>query len=80
MTISPEQRAHYARSVARARAVLKRGDRVRLSICGGGQATYTFEAWDGPHGAFVSRSGITDLHPYNIVRLNRLPISFRDEA
>ena len=77
--VTDEQREHYARSVARAKAVLKPGDRVRLRICGGGQATYIFDHWgEGAGGWFVSRSGTDDLHPYNVTRVNGVATSFRD--
>lgn len=78
MIPTDEQRSHYRRTVDRAKAALKPGDRVRLLICGGGEATYTFECWDGDGGCFQSRSGISDLHPYNVVRVNGEPTSFRD--
>lgn len=73
-----EQKAHYARCVARAKSLLRRGDKVRLSICGGGQATYVFECWDGEW--MLSKSGVNELHPYNVVRLNGKAISFRDDG
>ena len=76
--VTDEQRAHYRRSVERAKAVLQQGDRVRVRTCGDGHATYTFEAWDGGNGFFVSKSGIDELHPNNLTRLNGQPISFRD--
>ncbi|UTC28316.1 hypothetical protein GURKE_02850 [Brevundimonas phage vB_BpoS-Gurke] len=75
--VTEEQKAHYARSVTRAKALLRRGDKVRLTICGGGQATYVFADWDGEW--MVSKSGVNELHPYNVVRLNGKPLSFRDE-
>lgn len=76
--ISQEQRDHYKRAVARAKAVLKRGDRVRVSTCGGA-ATYTFWEWDEFHpDFFLSKSGIDELHPYNITRLGGRPFTFRD--
>ncbi|USN15426.1 hypothetical protein KIKIMORA_02800 [Brevundimonas phage vB_BpoS-Kikimora] len=75
--VTEEQRAHYGRSVTRAKALLRRGDKVRLTICGGGEATYVFDCWDGEW--MISKSGIDELHPYNVVRLNGKPLSFRDE-
>lgn len=76
--VSDAQRAHYKRSVERAKAVLKQGDKVRVGTCEG-RSTYTFWTWDEHHpDFFISKSGIDELHPYNITRVNGAPTSFRD--
>lgn len=77
---------HYARAAERAKPVLKRGDKVYMishGADGNGRATYVFERWDerSPGGNFfISKSGIGELHPFNIERLNGAPVSFRDEV
>ncbi|USN14863.1 hypothetical protein PAPPERLAPAPP_04940 [Brevundimonas phage vB_BpoS-Papperlapapp] len=77
---------HYGRAAERAKPVLKRGDKVYMiahGADGNGFATYTFDHWDehSPGGDFfVSKSGIDELHPFNIARLNGATISFRDEG
>lgn len=77
---------HYQRSADRAKAVLKQGDKVRMighGAGGSGRVSYLFDHWDehSPSGEyFVSKSGIDELHPYNIERVNGVPVSFRDPA
>jgi len=80
MSTENEQRAHYNRAVMRAGPVLKQGDRVRVRTCGDGHATYTFDRWDKiMPGFFISKSGIDELHPYNITSVNGVETSFRDQ-
>lgn len=82
MTASPDLQAHYRAAAARARPVLRRGDRVRMIAHGSDRAvTYTFEAWDetSPSGQFfISRSGVDELHPFNITAVNGQPMTFRN--
>jgi len=72
------------RATDRARLVLKRGDKIRCTGCGGTVATYKFLAWDTslitgePNGWIVSPSR-DDLHASHIIRLNGQPHSFRDD-
>lgn len=63
-------------AVENAKATLKKGDRIRVSRCGGIVATYTFDHWDGNW--IVSKSGIDDLAATSIEKLNGVPINFAD--
>ena len=54
--------------------MLRKGDRIRVSRCGGIVVTYTFEEWDGVW--IRSKSGIDDLHPLNILKVNGIPVCF----
>lgn len=75
---------HYKRASERAKPVLNPGDKVYMishGADGNGRATYVFDRWDdqSPGGDFfVSRSGIDELHPFNIERINGAPVNFRD--
>lgn len=76
MSVSEKRRAEAYRARDRAKALLKPGDRIRVSRCGGLLRTYTFSHWDGFWA--VSVSGISDLSPTSIDRLNGAPVSFMD--
>lgn len=79
-----EQTAADLRATERARALLKPGDRIRCTGCGGKVATYKFIAWDRsrvtdePNSWIISASR-DDLHASHIIRLNGQPHSFRDD-
>ena len=81
MKMTEEERAEkieqYRKATERAKKVLKPGDKIRCSRCGGIRATYRFSRWDGS--SIVSASGISDLTAMGIDRLNGLPISFMHE-
>lgn len=47
-----------------AKAMLKPGDRIRASRCGGIKATYTFSHWDGDW--IITVSDISDLAAVHI--------------
>jgi hypothetical protein len=75
----------FKRAAARARLVLKAGDRVTLgSSCGGGKQTVTFAHFSDhrgmpdPNGRMFSSRSLDDLSPWNIVKVNGKPVSFRD--
>lgn len=68
--------AELRRATERARAVLKPGDRIRCRRCGGLQRTYTVKGWFDD--CVESVSGIYDLVPWHIDRLNGRPVSFQD--
>lgn len=57
-----------------ARRILKYGDRIRCTRCGGVRAYYTFAGWCGNR--IISKSGIDDLSAVNIDMLNGQPVSF----
>ena len=63
-------------AVEAAKKVLRKGDRIRVSRCGGIVATYTFDGWDGIW--IRSKSGIDDLHPASISKVNGKPMCFYD--
>jgi hypothetical protein len=63
-----EKKEIEKRIVGAAKAILKKGDRVRCSKCPGTERTFTFEGWDGEW--MVSKSGICDFHPVNITKIN----------
>jgi len=69
-----QKHINWLLAVAKAKQVLKPGDRIRCSRCGGIVATYTFDGWDGNW--IVSKSGINDISPTHISKLNGQPISF----
>lgn len=50
------------------------GDRIRAHRCGGIEATYTFAAWEGAW--VVSESGISDISPTAITKVNGRPVDF----
>ena len=61
-------------AVLNAKAVLKKGDRLRVSKCPGTKRMITFSHFDGIW--IVSKSGIDDYHPINVDLLNGNPINF----
>ncbi|WP_269220869.1 hypothetical protein [Brevundimonas vesicularis] len=77
--LSKEVRDHIARAVERAKAVLQPGDKIGLTICGGGRAYYRMVGWGGLNGAYIESRTSDELSPYNIVALNGVPTSFRDD-
>lgn len=77
MATDEHRREASKRATERARAVLKPGDRLRVTKCGGGQATVTFQRWEGDSIVTPARN---DVHASHIVKLNGKPISFQDEA
>lgn len=70
-------RAHAARATERAKAVLKRGDVIQYTLCGGARGRATFVEWDGSWACSISRS---DIHALSIFRLNGELVSFRDNG
>lgn len=68
------RRIAFIAEVERAKKVLKRGDRIRVSRCGGIVATYTFDHWDGYW--IVSKSGIDDLAAGSISKINGKDANF----
>jgi len=72
--ITDEERNKGYEQIAKARKVLKKGDRIRVSRCGGIVATYTFDHWDDDR--IVSKSGIDDLFAGSISKINGVEASF----
>ena len=79
--MTEEERAakiqQHRKATELAKKVLKPGDKIRCSRCGGTRATYTFSHWDGNWA--VSSFGIDDIAVMSIDRLNGQPISFQSE-
>lgn len=75
--INERGRDAIGRAAARAQAVLRPGDRIRATRCGGGSPTFTFSHWEGRWA--VSKSGVNDISPWSIIAVNRRPTSFRDD-
>lgn len=77
---------HISRTAERARVVLKPGDRIRVTRCGGSAPTFTFEGWSpwllpemaGPPRWMRSKS-VDDLSPFCVIAVNGVPTSFRDD-
>jgi len=65
-----------AQIVEKAKLILKKGDRIRVTKCPGTKRTITFDHWDGNW--IVSKSGIDDYHPINVDVVNGEKISFKN--
>jgi len=76
MRVCDKRQSELRRAEERARAVLKPGDIICVTVCMGLKRRYVFDGWDGRW--LVSRSGINDIHAFNVYKLNGKPISFRD--
>jgi hypothetical protein len=74
MTEKEKDHKEWIECTNRAKAVLKKGDRIRLTHCPGTKRTITFDHWDGPW--IVSKSGKDDYSAESIDRLNGEPITF----
>lgn len=75
----PVPQEAYRQAAARAKTILKPGDRVRVQSCAGIQ-TYTFKGWTGPRDEWLDTASGYDLHPFNISKVNGQAVSFRDHA
>ena len=76
MSVSLAQRAESLRAYHRAVATLQEGDKVCVSRCGGGRATFRFVMFDGYW--MIGKGGQDDYAPSAIVSLNGEKVSFRD--
>ncbi|WP_374650287.1 hypothetical protein [Rhizorhabdus sp.] len=72
-----ERRAESKRAVERARAVLKVGDRLAVSRCGGRVINVKMTGWDGD---WICSAKHNDLAAICVEKLNGQPVSFRDPA
>lgn len=61
----------------RAREVLKPGDRIRASRCGGRKITVVMTGWDGH---WITSAKHNDIAPSAIDRVNGQPMTFIDAA
>lgn len=75
MEMSEERKQQCREAELKAKQVLKKGDRIRVTKCPGTKRTITFSHWDGNW--IVSKSGINDYHPVNIDKVNGKEISFK---
>jgi hypothetical protein len=64
----------FWRTVEAAKAVLKPGDRIRVTQCPGTKRWITFAGWDGHW--MISKSGKSYYAASTIDRLNGEPVSF----
>lgn len=76
--VTEKQRAKHQsmRNMAyvNAQAVLKQGDRIRVTKCPGTKRWITFAGWD--RHAIVSKSGINDYSPMSVDRVNDHGVDF----
>lgn len=83
MALTEAQIAASRRATARARAVLKPGDKIRVTGCGGTVATCRFVMFgvrsDGTPADWIHSRTRDDIHASHIIRLNGVPTSFRDD-
>lgn len=75
MSTTLARRAESIRAIARARNVLKEGDRVAFTSCPGTPRTATFLGWAGNWICSKSRS---DIAASSIFKINGSPVSFKD--
>lgn len=68
------QRKRIAFATTAAQAVLKEGDRIRVTKCPGTKRTITFAYWVGDE--IISKSGSGEYCAPNIDRLNGTPVDF----
>lgn len=84
MRCSDERVAALRRAEERARAALKPGDRLYVERCGGIRATVKFVGFcdylgrPDPQGRCIQSKTLDDLHAWNVLRVNGVPMSFRD--
>lgn len=68
-----QRRERNMLATERAKKVLKPGDRLCVSRCGGSQPTVTFVEWDG---LWIRSRTLDDIAASNILRLNGKPVDF----
>lgn len=78
MPVSEARRAATSRATARAKAVLKPGDRLYCGGCGGTRFTVTMTGWDGEH--WITSKTKNDIHASHIIKVNGVPTSFWDDG
>lgn len=71
-----ERRAHLDRATARAKAVVKVGDRISATFDAGVKKTFRFKHWENGH--WLCGRLISDCHAFHIYQINGQPVSFRD--
>lgn len=71
--MTPEQVERANAATARARAVLKPGDRISRSRCAGLKSTFTFTHWEG---VWICGRHVYDCHARHIYRVNGKPVNF----
>ena len=77
----PHEAARHLRAVRRAKAVLKPGDRLYVSVCGGRGVTVTMVGWcDAPLSDYIRSKSLDgdELHPSNVRKVNGKPVDFGD--
>lgn len=75
--MSDQRKQQCREAELKAKEVLKKGDRIRVTKCPGTKRTITFNHWDGCW--IVSKSGINDYHPVNIDKVNGKSVLFYNQ-
>lgn len=70
------KRARMFRMEDAARQMLKPGDRLRVTRCGGRTVTVTFQGWDGH---WIRTATYDDVAPASIVKVNGRPVDFTSD-
>lgn len=76
----PHEVARNKRAVRRAKAMLKAGDRLYVTTCGGRGATVTMVGWSPHFPDFIASKTLDgdELHPINVRKVNGVAVSFDD--
>lgn len=69
------ERKILIKQLEKAKSILKKGDKIRVTKCPGTKRTITFDHWDGWW--IVSKSGIDDYSFLTIDKLNGDDFSFK---
>ncbi len=77
MPATEEQRQAAKRATDRARGILKPGDQLYFTRCGGLRSRAIMTGWDGD---WICSKNLSDIHAHHILRVNGKPVSFRDPA
>ncbi|MBS7545669.1 hypothetical protein [Ancylobacter oerskovii] len=72
-----ERRAHGARATERAKAIVKPGDVLQFTRCGGVRSRATFIGWEGQ---WMCSTSLSDIHALHVFKLNGDWVSFADEG
>lgn len=66
------------RATGRARAMLRPGDRLHVTRCGGSKAVVTFTGFDSFFPDWICSATRNDIHAFHIYKVNGAPVSFDD--
>lgn len=74
--MTPEQIEQARRATARAKKVIKPGDRISRTMCGGRKGTFVFTHWEND---WMCGKSVTDCHAQNVYRVNGKLVSFLED-